>query len=173
MKLLGQNFVKYFVCFLGNGTSRKNVFAIYWPLVECIKFRLKSQPKVRYDFLNWFVTSVWLHNTSLSNSENEKKNIESKKFKTPWTKQQKNFLARWFAFGFMDFHRFCCLLANLEVKLYLKLHLHFYESLYIYNFLSLYTAFKCCIKLRISLWTSVWKSFNDQEINCLQQPTTV
>ena len=41
--------------------------------MECIKFRLKSQPKVRHDFLNWFVTSVWLHNTSLSNSENEKK----------------------------------------------------------------------------------------------------
>ena len=31
---LGQNFVKYFVCFLGNGhgVSRKNAFEIYWPL---------------------------------------------------------------------------------------------------------------------------------------------
>ena len=29
---LGQNFVIYFVCFLGNGVSRKNSFDIYWPL---------------------------------------------------------------------------------------------------------------------------------------------
>ena len=29
---LGQNFVKYFVRFLGNGVSRKNAFEIYWPL---------------------------------------------------------------------------------------------------------------------------------------------
>ena len=29
---LGQNFVKYFVHFLGNGVSRKNAFEIYWPL---------------------------------------------------------------------------------------------------------------------------------------------
>ena len=29
---LGQNFVKYFVPFLGNGVSRKNAFEIYWPL---------------------------------------------------------------------------------------------------------------------------------------------
>ena len=29
---LGQNFVKYFVCFLGNGVSRKNDFEIYWLL---------------------------------------------------------------------------------------------------------------------------------------------
>ena len=29
---LGQNFVKYFVRFLGNGVSRKIVFEIYWPL---------------------------------------------------------------------------------------------------------------------------------------------
>ena len=30
---LGQNFVKYFFCFLSNGVSRKNVL-IYWPLVK-------------------------------------------------------------------------------------------------------------------------------------------
>ena len=29
---IGQNFVKYFVCFLGNGVSRKIAFDIYWPL---------------------------------------------------------------------------------------------------------------------------------------------
>ena len=29
---LGLNFVRYFVCFLGNGVSRKNAFEIYWPL---------------------------------------------------------------------------------------------------------------------------------------------
>ena len=29
---LEQNFVKYFVHFLGNGVSRKNAFEIYWPL---------------------------------------------------------------------------------------------------------------------------------------------
>ena len=29
---LGQNFVKYFVHFLGNGVSRKNAFEIYCPL---------------------------------------------------------------------------------------------------------------------------------------------
>ena len=119
------------------------------------------------NFLNWLVTSVWLHNISLSNSQNEK-NIESKKFKTPWTKQQKNFLARWFAFGFMDFHRFCCLLANLEVKLYLKLYPYTFTISW-----AVCTAFKCGLKLRISLWTpglsSVWKSFNDQEINCNNQ----
>ena len=28
-----QNFVKYFVLYLGNGVSRKNTFEIYWPLV--------------------------------------------------------------------------------------------------------------------------------------------
>ena len=28
----GQNFVKNFVHFLGNGVSRKNAFEIYWPL---------------------------------------------------------------------------------------------------------------------------------------------
>ena len=31
---LGQNFVKYFVRFLGNVVSRKNVFEIYWPLAK-------------------------------------------------------------------------------------------------------------------------------------------
>ena len=31
---LGQNFVKYFVRFLGNGVSRKNAFEIYWPLKD-------------------------------------------------------------------------------------------------------------------------------------------
>ena len=29
---LGQNFIKYFVHFWGNGVSRKNAFEIYWPL---------------------------------------------------------------------------------------------------------------------------------------------
>ena len=29
---VGQNFVKYFIRFLGNGVSRKNAFEIYWPL---------------------------------------------------------------------------------------------------------------------------------------------
>ena len=29
---IGQNFVEYFVHFLGNGVSRKNAFEIYWPL---------------------------------------------------------------------------------------------------------------------------------------------
>ena len=29
---LGQNFVKYFVRFLGNGVSKKNAFEIYWSL---------------------------------------------------------------------------------------------------------------------------------------------
>ena len=28
----GQNFVKYFVCFLGPGVSTQNAFEIYWPL---------------------------------------------------------------------------------------------------------------------------------------------
>ena len=39
---LGQNFVKYFVGFLGNGVSRKNTFEIYWPLkdVYLIMFNL-------------------------------------------------------------------------------------------------------------------------------------
>ena len=32
---LGQNFVKYFVRFLGNGVSRKIAFEIYWPLKTC------------------------------------------------------------------------------------------------------------------------------------------
>ena len=31
---LGQNFVKYFVRFLGNGELRKNAFEIYQPLVK-------------------------------------------------------------------------------------------------------------------------------------------
>ena len=31
---LGQNFIKYFVPFWGNGISRKNVFEIYLPLKE-------------------------------------------------------------------------------------------------------------------------------------------
>ena len=29
---LGQNFVKYFFRFWGNGFSRKNAFEIYWPV---------------------------------------------------------------------------------------------------------------------------------------------
>ena len=31
---LGQNFVKYFVRFGGNGVSRKNAFEIYGPLIS-------------------------------------------------------------------------------------------------------------------------------------------
>ena len=30
-----QNFVSFFVCFLGNGVSRKNAFENYWPLECC------------------------------------------------------------------------------------------------------------------------------------------
>ena len=33
-KKLGQNFVKYFVRFLGNGDSRKIAFEIYWVLAQ-------------------------------------------------------------------------------------------------------------------------------------------
>ena len=35
---LGQNFVKYFVCFLGNRVSRKSAFEINWPLCTHCQF---------------------------------------------------------------------------------------------------------------------------------------
>ena len=41
---LGQRFVKYFVCFLGNGVSRKMAVEIYWPLLN-LAFRLKYVQK--------------------------------------------------------------------------------------------------------------------------------
>ena len=40
---LGQNFVKYFVRFLGNGVSSINAFEIYWPLATQCFFQVRLQ----------------------------------------------------------------------------------------------------------------------------------
>ena len=53
---LGQNFVKYFIRFLGNGVSRKNAFEIYWPLAP--KY-IVSNPRYDLPCLNSTIITCW------------------------------------------------------------------------------------------------------------------